>query len=50
MSLITCRLEHPTPFASVALKFPSFPLNLEQFRCHLWSRRVGLHITSFADW
>ena len=50
MSPITCRLEHPTLFASwCCIKFPSFPLNLKQFRCHLFSRRVGLCITSFAD-
>lgn len=50
MSPITCRLEHPAPFASwCCIKFPSFPLNLKKFRCHLWFRRVGLRITFFAD-
>jgi hypothetical protein len=31
------------------VKFPSFLLNFKQFRCHLFSRRVGRRIAFFAD-
>ena|SRR6266496_6283414 len=45
--LINCRLEYPTPFASWScVKFPSCPLVFKQFRGHLFSSRVGLHIPS----